>query len=87
VKINTGDYLLSVDGVEMTARTNLDELLDHKIGRRVALTIAQSVDGGGRREAIAACNPGHQKGLVYRQWVDGRRAYVPKASGGRLGVQ
>jgi tricorn protease len=86
VKINTGDYLLSVDGVEMTARTNLDELLDHKIGRRVVLTIAQSADGGGRREAIVRpVNLVTEKGLVYRKWVDERRAYVLKTSGGRLG--
>jgi len=76
--------------VEINARTNLDELLDHKIGRRTVLTIAQSSqpggDGAARREVVVRpVNLLTEKGLVYRKWVDERRAYVLKASGGRLG--
>ena len=38
--IKPGDYLLAVDGRALDARTNLDELLNFKINRRVALTVA-----------------------------------------------
>ncbi len=86
VNVNAGDYLLTVDGVAITARTNLDELLDHKIGRRTVLTVASTADGGGKREAVVRpVNLQTEKGLIYRKWVEDRRAYVLKASGGRLG--
>ena len=82
--IKLGDYLLAVDGVNITASSNLDELLEGKAGKRVALTI--SSDGAARREVIVKpVNLGAEKGLLYRQWVEANRAYVEKASGGKLG--
>ena len=84
--IKAGDYLVAVDGTAIGTHTNLDELLDHTIGRRVALTIAASSDGKERREvAVRPVNQATEKGLIYREWVEANRAYVTKASGGRLG--
>ncbi|HEX8184210.1 MAG TPA: S41 family peptidase, partial [Blastocatellia bacterium] len=85
-EIKPGDYLLAVDGTEITARTNLDELLNFKIGRRVALFVASSAAGANRREvAIRPVGYTTEKGLMYRKWVDDNRAYVARASRGRLG--
>jgi C-terminal processing protease CtpA/Prc len=84
--IKTGDYLLAVDGAQITARTNLDELLAYKIGRRVTLTVSSSADGAGKREtAVRPVNQATEKGLLYRKWVEENRAYVARASNGRLG--
>lgn len=84
--IKTGEYLLSIEGEAIDGRANLDELLGYKVGRRVALTIASSSDGAGRREVIARpVSTGAEKGLLYRKWVEERREYVAKASNGRLG--
>jgi Tol biopolymer transport system component/C-terminal processing protease CtpA/Prc len=84
--IKVGDYLMAVDGVELSSRTNLDELLAYKINRRVALTIASSADGSARREvAIRPVNSGTEKALLYRKWVNNNREYVARASNGRLG--
>ena len=84
--INVDDYLLGVDGVEITAGTNLDELLDNKIGRRIELTLAASTDGNDRRVVpVLPVNSGTEKGLLYRQWVDDNRSYVDGVSNGRLG--
>src|SRR5262249_10314248 len=49
-KLKPGDYLVSVDGTQVSARTNLDEMLDHKVGRLVTLGVADSTDGSPRRE-------------------------------------
>ncbi|HET9532593.1 MAG TPA: S41 family peptidase, partial [Blastocatellia bacterium] len=85
-EIKTGDYLLAVDSTQITARTNLDELLNFKIGRRVALTVASSADGAGSREvAVRPVNQATEKGLLYRKWVEENRQYVARASNGRLG--
>ncbi|MBC7930469.1 MAG: PD40 domain-containing protein [Rubrivivax sp.] len=84
--IKVGEYVLAVDGKQLDARTNLDELLSYKIGRRVAVTVATSADGADKKELdVRPVNIGTEKGLRYRTWVDEKRAYVERASGGRLG--
>ncbi len=84
--IKVGDYLLAVDGKQIDARANLDELLNYKINRRVTLTIASSADGAKSREVdLRPINLATEKVLRYRQWVEDKRAYVERVSGGRLG--
>ncbi len=84
--IKPGDYLLAVDGQPAGPGTNLDEVLSFKTGRRVALTVAGSPDGSGKRDvAVRPVTQATEKGLLYREWVEQNRAYVDKASGGRLG--
>jgi|CZKC01.1.fsa_nt_gi Tol biopolymer transport system component len=84
--IKVGDYLLSVDGTNIHPHTNLDELLEYKSGRRVELGIASSADGAGK-QIVPVQTIGRQAelALLYRAWVDQKRAYVEKVSGGRLG--
>ncbi len=85
-QIKTGDYLITVDNEQMGSGTNLDEMLASKVGRRVALKIASSGDGANAREVVVQpVSQGTEKGLLYRQWVNERRAYVEKISNGRLG--
>jgi Tol biopolymer transport system component/C-terminal processing protease CtpA/Prc len=88
-QIKAGDYLTAVDGEPIAANANLDELLANKVGRRVALKVASSGaggDGAGAREVVVQpVSQGTEKGLLYRQWVNERRAYVEKISNGRLG--
>ncbi|MDQ1558744.1 MAG: tricorn protease, partial [Pyrinomonadaceae bacterium] len=85
-EIKPGDYLVAVDGKEINARVNLDELLNYKINRRVSLTMASGADGANRRElAVRPVNAGTEKALLYRKWVEDNRAYVARVSNGRLG--
>jgi Tol biopolymer transport system component/C-terminal processing protease CtpA/Prc len=85
-EIKPGEYLVAVEGTAMTARTNLDELLLHKVGRRVVLNVAASADGANSREVVVQpISTGAEKNLLYRHWVETRRAYVERASNGRLG--
>ncbi|MFN2455005.1 MAG: S41 family peptidase [Pyrinomonadaceae bacterium] len=84
--IKPGDYLLAVDGKQTGARVNLDELLNYKINRRVALAVASSADGANKREVVVRpVNAATEKGLLYRTWVEDNRAYVARVSGGRFG--
>jgi len=77
--ITTGSVVRAVDGVTLGRDTNLDSLLAFKIDRRVSL------DLGGRTVVVRPVNTNTEKGLLYRDWVEWNRAYVEKASGGRLG--
>lgn len=84
--LTVGDYILSIDGQRVGAHTNVDSLLMFKTGRRVALSISRNADGSAAREvAIRPVNLTTERGLRYRDWVESRRAYVAKASNGRLG--
>jgi tricorn protease len=82
--LQPGNALVAVDGAVIDARANLDRLLEHKIDRRVVLTIEET--GSKRRDvAVRPVNLNTEKGLLYRTWVEQQRAYVLKASNGRLG--
>jgi Tol biopolymer transport system component/C-terminal processing protease CtpA/Prc len=85
-RIKPGDYLLSVDGVAMGAHVSLDSILGFKVGKKVTLTVASTPGGANRRDVpVLPTNAGTEKVLLYRAWAASRRAYVEKASGGRLG--
>ena len=76
-KIKPGDELRAVDGVAMGAHVNLDEQLEHKVDKRVALDIS------GRDVTVQPVASLAEP--IYRKWVEDNRAYVAKASNGRLG--
>ena len=85
-EIKVGDYLLGVDGAEIVPHTNLDELLDNKVGRRVELEIAPSADGTGKHIVpVEAISRQTDATLLYREWVEHNREYVARISNGRLG--
>src|SRR6185312_6917445 len=84
--IKRGDYLLAIDGEPLDAGSNLAERLAHRIGEKVSLRIAD--DAGGAHARDVAVKPVDSHALAdpaYRAWTATNRAYVLKASGGRLG--
>jgi tricorn protease len=83
--LKAGDYIVEVNGRAIGGRTNLDELLDHTIGKRITLGIAASAAAPPRDVVVKPIDQAAEKALRYRQWVEQRREYVAKASGGRLG--
>jgi tricorn protease len=81
--IKPGDVLTAVDGKRVGAGVNLDSVLLDRAGKRTVLTMAS---GGATREAVVRpVSPPVAAGLLYRDWVNDRRTYVERASGGRLG--
>ncbi|HYL63335.1 MAG TPA: S41 family peptidase [Candidatus Methylomirabilis sp.] len=85
-EIHEGDDLLAVDGQTVRAGVNLDALLEHKIDKRVVLTVKGSSESSAKHDVVVRpVNLGTEKNLRYRAWVEERRAYVEKESNGRLG--
>jgi C-terminal processing protease CtpA/Prc len=82
-RIKIGDFLTRVDGKTIDAHTNLDELLAYKINRQTNVTFSNS--GGSYDVSLLPVNQATDKRLIYRAWVEDRRAYVSKVSGGKLG--
>ena len=66
-----------MDGVAIGPHVNLDELLQHKVDKRVALDIS-----GNEVIVRPVASLADQ---IYRKWVEDNRAYVAKISNGRLG--
>ncbi|MEP7347919.1 MAG: DPP IV N-terminal domain-containing protein, partial [Gemmatimonadaceae bacterium] len=84
--VRVGDVVLAIDGTPLAPNVSLDSLLGFKIGRKVAVTLAADAAGRDRRDiAMRALSSNAEKGLLYRAWVDERRAMVAKLSNGRLG--
>jgi Tol biopolymer transport system component len=78
--IKAGEKLISLEGKAITASTNIDELLQYTIGKRTVVTTSSKKD-----VALLPINNATNRTLLYRQWVEDRRAYVSKISSGRLG--
>ncbi len=84
--IKVGDYILTVDGKKVDGATNLDELLENKVGKRVEMEVSKDAGGASKRKIVVKpISTGAEKNLLYRQWVETNRAYVERISGGRLG--
>ena len=87
--IKVGDYITAVDSHRVGPRTNLDALLELKIGKRTVLRVApgptRAVDLLAVDVPLLPVDAGTEKALMYKAWVESRRAYVERISGGRLG--
>lgn len=83
--IHVGDYLKAIDEQPLTDSSNLDELLQNKINRRVTLVVTAADGTKSRQVNVRPLNQATEKGLLYRAWVQQQREYVNKISGGRLG--
>lgn len=84
VNVNAGDYVLAIDGEELTASDNPYRLLRGKAGRPVRLTVNASPGFEGSRETVFQPIADETK-LRYLAMVLDNRERVEKLSGGKLG--
>jgi tricorn protease len=84
VKVKEGDYILAVDGVSTKGVDNFYRLLENKADRVVTLLVNGTPNTTGAREQKVRPVK-KETNLRYLDWVASRRAYVDKASGGRIG--
>jgi len=84
VKVREGEYILAVDGIPTKGVDNFFSLLENKADRVVTLLVnAKPELAGAREERVRPVK--RETNLRYLDWVASRRAYVEKASGGRIG--
>lgn len=82
--IEPGMVIKAVDGVELTARTNLWALLNNKQDERVRLTF-DPAKGDDFDRVVMPISTGEEYQLRYDRWVKQRREQVRELSGGRIG--
>jgi C-terminal processing protease CtpA/Prc len=80
--IKVRDRLLSVNG-EAVGGKNLDGMLEDTVSKRVVLGIETA--GKTRDAVVRPVSSTAAVGLLYRQWVEERRALVDHVSGGKIG--
>jgi tricorn protease len=82
--VQEGDYLIAIDGETVKATDNVYAFLEGKAGRVVELTTNDRPSAEGAKTCRVR-TVSSEAGLRYREWVEGRKAYVEKATGGKVG--
>ncbi|WP_232826468.1 S41 family peptidase [Lewinella sp. IMCC34183] len=83
VNVEEGDYLLAVDGQELTAEDNLYRLFERTAGRNVDLTVGPNADGSNSR-TVTVTPIQQEYSLRNRDWVEGNLQKVNEATNGRV---
>ena len=83
VDAREGDYLLAIDGHELSAEDNPYRLLENKVGVLTHLRLADSPDSEPREVVVRPV--ASELRLRYIDWVENNRRIVDELSDGRIG--
>ena len=81
--VNTGDYILAINGVELRAPDNIYRLLDGTANRQTTLTVNSTPTMEGAR-TVTVVPVASEQALRTRAWVESNRRLVEKLSDGQL---
>jgi tricorn protease len=84
VEVSEGDYLLAVDGEELTGGENIYALFENTSGKQVTLTVNSQPNMSGARE-VTVVPVGNEGSLRNRDWIEGNRRKVEEMTDGRIG--
>ncbi len=83
MKVKEGDYIVAINGMELTAKDNPFKYLDGTVGKQTTLHINKEAKfKGSWKEVVKPIRS--ERGLRQRAWVEDNRRLVDKLSGGRL---
>ncbi len=83
VNVKEGEYLLGVNGRDLTASDNVYGLFLETAGKQTVLKVGPHPDGSGSRE-VTAVPIDSETGLRNLAWIEGNRRQVDELSGGKL---
>jgi tricorn protease len=84
VDVREGDYIIKINGKDITSAANPYMLLENCFGKPVEITVNSSSSYENARTSLIKPLSSEQE-LRYFNWVNERRAMVDKLSGGRIG--
>lgn len=86
VTVSIGDYLIAIDGKPVKASDEYWALLNHRLNRKVEVTLSKKpAEEGAWKTRIAPITQNAHNQLRYERWVKDNRARVDKLSAGRIG--
>lgn len=83
LNVKAGEYLLAVNGVNLTPEVNFYKPFENTAGRIVELTVGPNPDGSGSRE-IQVVPVKSESALRNRDWVEGNLKKVSEATDGQV---
>ena len=83
LNVSAGDYLLAVDGQNLTDKDDVSRLLENTAGKHVSLKIGSDPSGANSRE-ITVIPSASETQLRNLAWIEGNRRKVDELSGGKL---
>ncbi len=83
LNVAEGDYLLAVNGVELTAKDDVSRVLEGTSEKSVVIKIGPDPAGANARE-ITVVPVASELQLRHEAWVEGNRRKVDELSGGKL---
>jgi len=83
LNVSAGDYLLAVNGQNLTDKDDVSRLLENTAGKHVLLKIASDPAGEKSRE-ITVIPVASETQLRNLAWIEGNRRKVDELSGGKL---
>jgi len=84
VNVKVGQYILAVDGADISADESFYRYFLNKANKAVSLKVAATADGKDGRTVRVVPLP-NETSLRYYDWVEGNRLRVTELSGGKLG--
>jgi tricorn protease len=84
VDVHEGDWLLAVDGDELSPAEDPFKLFVSKAANPITLTVAPKNDPKAKRD-VKVDPIRDESSLLYLDWTERNRAYVAKLTGGRVG--
>ncbi|HEY1471120.1 MAG TPA: S41 family peptidase [Candidatus Acidoferrum sp.] len=84
VDVKEGDYILAIDGQDLTTKDNPYQFLRNKANRPVQLTVNSRPTTEGSR-TISYRPISSETDLIYLDWVTHNREFVSKATDGKVG--
>ncbi|MEO6820681.1 MAG: PDZ domain-containing protein, partial [Ginsengibacter sp.] len=83
VNVKVGDYILAVNGMDVTADKNLYSYFENTAEKITNLTVASSAAGANKR-TIKVLPVASEVGLRNRDWVEGNMRKVQEATNGQV---
>ena len=83
VGVKEGDFIIAVNGRDVTGKENLYASLENTVGKQVSLTISADAAGTSPRNVVV--QPIASEGTLRQwNWIEKNREYVDKTSDGRV---
>jgi len=84
VLVDEGDYIVKVDGKEVTTEENLYQFFENKADKIVSLTVSNNANGSNPK-TFKVTPIGSERSLRNRAWVEGNLKKVDEATNGQVG--
>ena len=83
VNVTAGEYLLAVDGRDVSATDNVYRFFEARAGKQVTLRVGPNANGDGARDVVVVPVPS-ESSLRTLAWVEDNRRKVSQMTGGRV---